>query len=196
VSFFDPLPPEPAEPDENQETGWRPPVWDRPSEGTLGVTVGITMVLGRTDDLALAVDHFSAYANGFSFDLVIMTTPHRRVDPRTFHMPVMRASVPRLGFEFSDGTRTSGGGVGPFLHPGAGFEKDELGVPKSAVLMTGGGGGAQGRWAMRQWCFPLPPPGDVKLHYEWERRGIPEGVVTLDADVIREAAARAIVLWE
>jgi len=39
VSFFDPLPPEPPEPDESQDTGWRPLVWDRPSEGTLGVTV-------------------------------------------------------------------------------------------------------------------------------------------------------------
>ena len=38
VSFFDPLPPEPTEPDENEDTGWRPPVWDRPSVGTLGVT--------------------------------------------------------------------------------------------------------------------------------------------------------------
>jgi hypothetical protein len=107
VSFFDPLPPEPPEPDLNEETGWHAPVWDRPSEGTLGVTVGITMLLGRTDDLALAADHFSAYPNGFSFDLVIMTTPHRRVDPRTFHVPLMHANVPRLGFEFSDATRTS-----------------------------------------------------------------------------------------
>jgi hypothetical protein len=44
-------------------------------------------------------------------------------------------------------------------------------------------------------AVPLPPPGDLRLHYEWERRGIPEGVVTLDADLIRDAAARAIVLW-
>jgi hypothetical protein len=74
MSFFEPRPPEPPEPD-SRETGWRPPRWDRPSEGTLGATAAITEILGRTDDLVVAIDHVTAYPNGFTFDLVFLTTP-------------------------------------------------------------------------------------------------------------------------
>jgi hypothetical protein len=195
MTFFGPRPPEPPEDPESRDTGWRPPRWDRPSEGTLGATVAITEILGRTDDLVVAIDHVTAYPNGFAFDLVFLATPLVRREGPMMHSMLQRRQVPRVGFEFSDGTRVTTGG-GPFMGPFTELEKDDEGVPTKPVLMPrGGGGGGMGAWTMRHWLFGLPTPGDLKLYFEFEPSGIPETMTVLDADAIREAAARAVVIW-
>jgi hypothetical protein len=59
--------------------------------------------------------------------------------------------------------------------------------------MSGGGGG--GRWEHRNWLWPIPPPGPVAFVCEWPALQIPLTRTTLDAEVIRDAARRAVVLW-
>ena len=195
MRFFDPLPPDPPEPEGDQPTGWRAPAWDRPSEGTFGASVGISMLLGRSDDLAFGIDDVTAYPNGFSFDVVILTTPLRRVDQHAVHMAMLRrVQGPRVGFEFSDGTRMPDA-ANPYMAAPGTLDKDEHGIPIHPVLVAQGGGGGNRGWTMRYWCFPLPPSGPLHLYYEWVRNGFPEGVAVLDADAIREAATRAVVLW-
>jgi hypothetical protein len=195
MSFFPPRPPEPVEDPENRATGWRPPRWDRPSEGTLGASVAITEILGRTDDLVVAIDHVTAYPNGFSFDLVILASPLVRHERPMMRVMLTRQQVPRVGFEYSDGTRVTNEG-GPIMGPRAMLEKDDQGVPtRPVLLMAGGGGGGNSQWAMRHWCYGLPTPGELKVYFEFEPSGMPETMTVLDADAIRQAAARAVVIW-
>jgi hypothetical protein len=194
VSFFEPRQPEPPQGPESRETGWRPPRWDRPSEGTIGATVAITEILGRSDELVVVLDHLTAYPNGFAFDLLFVASPLVRQEGPMMRSMMRRQQVPRLGFEFSDGTRVTNE-AGPVMGPMAQLEKDDEGVPKRPVLMPRGGGGGSGQWAMRHWCFGLPTPGEMRVYFEFEPVGIPETMTVLDADLIREAAARAEVIW-
>ena len=43
--------------------------------------------------------------------------------------------------------------------------------------------------------WPLPPPGPVSFVCELPARGIPESRVEVDAQLILDAAGRAIRLW-
>lgn len=122
VPFFEPLPPPPEPPSPDQPTGWVPPLWDRPNEALLGAPVLISVLLARTDDVALAFDDVRAYPNGFTFALVTVHNP-TRPDPAMHGMRAMSGSPlgplgPRVGFEFSDGRRVQV--VFPFRPPGPG----------------------------------------------------------------------------
>jgi hypothetical protein len=167
----------------------------------LGASVGMSALLAKTDRLALALANVTAYPNGFTFDLVIVGNPMTR-DPREQGFPMighprMRRG-PRIGFEFADGTRASEGGPMPFA--GATLtmrsSRDDSGVPTRPVLMGQGGGGGNRSYAMRMWCFPLPPAGRMDVYVEWSDAGIEETKRTLDATPIVDAAPRAVTLWD
>ena len=182
-------------------TGWAPPLWDRPSEATMGAPVAINALLAKSDRVAVAVGHFEAYPNGFTFELIIQGNP---MAPRPGSMMHPGSAMlrmgppgvhrgPRVGLEFADGKRAVEGHGFELMRSPDG--KDDQGIPKSPVLMPRGGGGGTDRYAMRYWSFPLPPPGAMKVFIEWEDLGIPETMVEIDADAIRDAASRAVVLW-
>ena len=78
------------------------------------------------------------------------------------------------------------------------MEKDEEGIPTKGIVLVhaGGGGGATGGFHFNIWVFPLPSPGELKVHGAWPALGMPEASVVLNADDIRNAAARAHILWE
>jgi hypothetical protein len=61
--------------------------------------------------------------------------------------------------------------------------------------MRGGGGGG-GRFDMKFWCFPLPPPGPMTIFAEWNHEGIKESATQFDADKILAAVPRVITLWD
>jgi hypothetical protein len=73
---------------------------------------------------------------------------------------------------------------------------DDLGVPTEPVLRSQGGGGGDHHFAQRYWCFQLPSAGPMRVWVEWEPRGLPETSVTVDAGLVRDAAPRAVTLWE
>lgn len=88
--------------------------------------------------------------------------------------------------QFSDGsraTKTSG-----FHHHGGR-------APAGPVLRTGGGGGGGGNWRQSQWVWPLPPPGTLTLVCEWPAMRIELTRSELYVQSIREAAARAQVIF-
>ena len=195
MSFFEPLPPEP-EPAIPQYK-WGPPLWDRPSEAVLGAPVAISALLAKTERFALVVENFVAYPNGFAFDLVIRGNPMEMRDQQGMGLWHHRERGPRLGFEFSDGTRVSSIGrpvMGTMLVGHAGT--DASGVPTEPVLRHTGGHGNNARFETRMWCFPLPSPGPITVYAEWEKEGIGETSAVLDGDAIRDASTRAITLWE
>jgi len=185
VTFFEPRPP-PRHPD---VAPWRPPLWDRPSEGTLGAIVPVGEVVVRDETLIVSIDHLRAFPNGFGIEVVFLRHPdavHRDHRP-----PIMdRTLWPRIGVRFSDGRKagTADGGLSAF-----GVPKDAAGIPTEPVIHSMGGGGGETDFHMRAWVFPLPPGGPVDIYVEVGE--LPEGHSTVDGALIREAAGRAQVIW-
>jgi hypothetical protein len=220
MPFFEPLPPPPPEPPPDQSSGWRPPIWDRPSEALLGAPVESAILLGKSEQVAVVFDNLRAFPNGFEFSLAILRNPMIPRDPMDHGpMGMGRGSgrVPRIGFEFSNGTRAQVGGGGSVHFPGPGASStqmmvaagqgaaprnpfgvpvDDDGVPVEPVLRVRGGGGSGERFEQRFWCFPLPPPGPMSIYSEWADQGIEESAIPFDADKIIAAVPRVVTLWE
>jgi hypothetical protein len=218
MPFFEVLPPPPPEPTSGGPTGWRPPVWDRPSEALLGASISASLLLAKTDRLAVVFDDVHVYPNGFTFALGIVGNPMVARDamghgPMGFG-PRLHQRGPRIGFEFSDGTRAQisgppvppGGGSSQMLVATANADSDVRrnpwgvlvdadGAPVEPVLMMRGGGGGSDRFDQRFWCYPLPPAGPMSIYLEWTDVGIDERAAVFDAHLIREAVARVITIW-
>jgi len=217
VSFFEPLPPPPPDSTPGGPTGWRPPVWDRPSEALLGAPIGASLLLAKTDRLAVVFHNVHAYPNGFTFDLGIVGNPTIARDsmghgPLGFG-PRFHERGPRIGFSLSDGSRAQVGG--PPVPPGGGqaitltattnanmrrnpwgTRVDDDGLPLDPVLIPRGGGGSSDRYDQRFWCYPLPPSGPMTIYLEWSDVGIDERAAPFDADLIRAAVPRVITVWD
>jgi hypothetical protein len=218
MSFFEPLPPPPPEPSRAQQPGWRPPIWDRPSEALLGAPIESAILLGKSEQVAVVLDNLHAFPNGFQFSLAILLNPMNPRDPmdRGPGMGPGGLRGPRIGFEFSNGTRTEGGGrgLGGFPGPGArtqmmvasrqgavprnpfGVPVDDDGLPIDPILMPRGGGGNGQRFDVDYWCYPLPSPGPMTIYSEWADQGIQETATVFDAHKILAAVPRVITLWD
>jgi hypothetical protein len=187
MSFFEQQPPDAFE---TKAREWAPPIWDRPSEGVLGVLIPVAHVLGQTDRVALALDSLRAYPNGVVFETVIVPNPRQpRRSLAEFTGP---ERWPRIGVEFSDGRRA---GQGSTRRPDE-LAKDDNGIPTEPFLRHFFGGGGGGSYGMNYWLFPLPPPGQLKVFAVWRFVGMAETMVILDADDILDAARRPITLWQ
>jgi hypothetical protein len=185
--FFDPLPPR----DEPEASPWGPPLWDRPSEGTLGTLVPVDEVLHSDDKRLVAVDHLRAYPNGFTIEFLAMRNPNDVHRDRVRSALGSPRNWPRVGVRFADG-RTAGQ-HSPTLGSPGGPPKDAAGSPTVPVLRFTGGGGGGSVYRFSAWVFPLPPPGPLSIFVE--ARDIPETSVTIEGELIRDAATRARIVW-
>jgi hypothetical protein len=214
-SFFEPIPMGDPVPGEPARRDWSPPLWDRPSEGTMPVVIGVSRLFNRTDDVAMALDHVKVYPNGFELVVTTHVSPHlppdlmRGVGVSTVMLRAgsarppdasgeigaprfVRGSAmpPRVGVEFSDGRR-----AGHQAGHGMGIETDEAGIPVDPVIAMRGGGGHGSQFHWEHWVFPLPPSGPVEVFAEWATAGLSETSLLIDGDELRDAAANAIELW-
>ena len=189
MSFFDSIP-QPPPPEPVRE---RRPAWMR-SDAVIPGSVAAEVVLIRTGQVAVAVGSVRAYPNGFEFTLQTRLR-HEDEDGPLVGDPLerhgrWRGQVPgdvlRLGVLYADGRRaaTTGG-----RWPG------EDSDPERLVLVQGGGGGSARRWDGDFWVHPLPPEGPGPFVASWLRPGVSEASAELDGAAIREAAARAVILW-
>jgi hypothetical protein len=207
VGFFDDLrlPQSGAEPDEPATPEW----WAAPEDHVPGV-VPAELVLATGDDAAVFITRIAAYPQGFEFDAELLT---REAMPRDYgvvdHFEVIddadrpQGEIPphvvRLGIGFSDGRRISS--VGTMLDGSStsligASDDEEPPDPEQQILMTpSGGSGSLRRSTQTYWVWPLPPPGPLTFACEWPAFGIEDTTVEIDADVIREAAARARSVW-
>jgi hypothetical protein len=157
------------------------------------VSVPLDLLLGRTDDIAVAITGARVYANGVECTLALRARSARR-HGRQFHEmagTMTRADQPDrllLGFEYADGrTVTSLGDWSAYLAADA-FD--------DTPTLTWGGGGASGCVADYQFFLaPIPPPGDLVVMCAWPAFELPESRAVVDATPITEMARRPTVLW-
>ncbi len=185
MGFFEPLPPR----EEAKTRRWGPPLWDRPSEGTLGALLPVGEVLRRDDETLVAVDHLRVYPNGFTIEFLVIRNPnHARRDQVGIASP---RNWPRVGVQFADG-RTAGQSA-QAQGPDQDIPKDDDGIPTVPVLRFVGGGGGGTTYRFGVWVCPLPPPGPLSVFTEMAN--LPESSVTIESALILDAAKRAKVIW-
>jgi hypothetical protein len=190
MSFFDSIPQPPPPPDQPR----RPrPAWMQPDEVIPGSVPG-ELILIRTGQVAVAIGSIRAYPNGFEFTAHVRTRGADEDEP-VWHDPFDRHGrrgrhppddVLRLGLLYADGRRAA-----TTSHWWPGEDAD----PGQLVLQQGGSGGNARRWDGEFWVHPLPPEGPVTFVASWPEYGAAETRAELDGSAIREAAARAVILW-
>jgi hypothetical protein len=171
-----------------------------PPENELPAAVGLTVLLGRSDDAAVGVTQVEAFSTGFRFTLAVRV---RQARPALIHgglFMLLSSHVSRgveialedrllLGIEYADGRRTSN------LHdmpmPSAGARVDD----QRLVLAQQGGGGDGQSVDQTYWVTPLPGEGPVSFVLAWPGFGIPESRTVIEGAAIRAAAARSHFLW-
>jgi hypothetical protein len=173
-----------------------------PPENEVPSAVPISAVLGRTDDVAVALVGVLAYTTGLTFDLVVRlrTTPQGSSGHRvhemlsgSWHDDDSDAEQQFLiGFQYVDG-RTATNLPTRWLAGPA----DEDGKPDEAhpLLTTSSGSGGGRSYDQTYWLTPLPPPGPVLVVCTWPGFDIPESRTTLDGALIADAGSLAVTLW-
>lgn len=171
-----------------------------PPENVIGAPVGANVVLVRSDDVAVSVEHLTAFPNGLAFLLVLKV---REGWSNRWATSAADALMPRIrgegwrprgidpgrlrfGVAFSDGRKATNLWADNLRSGGSG----------GGIYMSDlGGHGSASEGVSRMWLQPLPPPGRVMFACQWPARNIPFTRRELDAQVILEAARNAIVLW-
>ena len=158
---------------------WHPPEAELP-----GLVPIDTLHFDRSGQAALAITGIAAYAGGFEFFLarrIRPGTPGLDQDP-TPEMRRRRQDFP-ISVRFSDG-RTAVSG-----RPSGDSE------PTGPILQPRGGGGTSHSQLLRWWVWPLPPAGSLEFICQWPLYGIGETRVSIDGQLILDAARRSVRLW-
>jgi hypothetical protein len=187
---------EPPTPEQMEQ--WRQRM--SPPENEFPAGVGLSVLLGRTDDAAVGITQIEAFSMGFRFTLAVRL---RQAPPELVHgglfmlissgvhpgIEIPLADRLLLGIEYPDGRRAST--VQHMRMPGPGAVADS----EQLVLLQQGGGGGEQSVDQTYWVAPLPPEGPVAFVLAWPGFGMPESRTVLDGAAIRAAAARSHILW-
>ena len=176
MGFFDEVPAPEPEPSRRHHP-WLPPEAEFPARATID-----TLLLGRTDQVAVGITAISAYSAGFELFVTA------RIRPGTPGDPVVARKSLRFGMQLADGTKV----VGPQGRRG---RPDQDAEPTGPILMPFMGGGGPHSIFSRWWAWPLPPSGPLGFVCEWPDFGIPETRADIDAQLVLDAAGRSIQLW-
>lgn len=182
--------------------------WTGPAKDVLGISVPSGMVLARTESVAIALTHVTAYPDGCSFALRVAGRRasmeedawwdladaafghHRRHRHRDGGLPDAQR---RYAVRFADGTTAT---TVTSFSSRCGPEAD----PTPPVLTEHGGGGCSGDQFTFEveeqfWLWPLPQAEVFELIVEWPVAGIAVTIVELDGAPITAAADRAVPYW-
>jgi hypothetical protein len=139
-----------------------------------------TLLFDRSDRAAIAITSVSAHTNGFEFvvtRLIRPGTPGWDQEPFAAHRSF--EASPQL----SDGRTVSTG------KPPGDAE------PAGPFLRLSGGGGCSHYNQSRWWAWPLPPSGPLEFICRWPTLGISETRVSIEAELILDAARRSVQVW-
>jgi hypothetical protein len=82
---------------------WAPPIWDRPSEGTIPAVLVIDAPVLQNNVVALSVEHLEVYTNGFTVCLLVRVNPRKMGDSWTCLVLLVRIAGRRSEFAFRTG---------------------------------------------------------------------------------------------
>jgi hypothetical protein len=165
-----------------------PRPWNRPETEFPSIVPIGSLLFECSEQAAIAITGMSAYTNGFEFALTRLIRPDAPGwdggvapgVPRDWRA-VDRAA--EISLQLSDGTTVISG------RPPNDSE------PTGPILRPGGGGGTSHYQTLRWWAWPLPPPGPLEFISQWPTFGIGETRVSIDAQLILDAASRSVRLW-
>ena len=202
VDFF-PDPPEPREQEPEEDEGYQP-VWHSAPEDVLPGVVPIELILGRSQSTVVMLTGIRAFPESLAMNLAVRV--RGPLGGRDLHAEVFDGPYPhdtgaqwqrdrlKWGWEFADGRRATS-----VDQPAWDDERawtDKTWRPPHPVL-TGQGGGGSRRSIDRDFIlWPLPPPGRLRLVFQWPQQGIEQVVHDLDAQPFLDAAARARPVWQ
>jgi hypothetical protein len=191
LDFFE-VPPLPADPPPD-----RPTMHPQRPDNAAGGAVSLELVLARTPDAAVRLQHLVAFPTGFEFEVVAQFRSRGETWDPMHGLAGLRGRPGdaygvlsdehlRFGIQFSDGRSATNTGPpmwlvdaeaeGPMLHPGE------------------GGASASRAWTT-YWCWPLPPPGPLTFVCAWPKFGIELTRRDIDARLLLTAASRTVELW-
>lgn len=187
----------------------RLPSWRGPQHNILPVALPVDAVLIRNDTKAVYVNGLDVYPHGFTFIINTlirrpnvgavrrqpgsfgrMANPFAGLSPRGGEPPTPEEieQAFRIGVRYGDGRAAeveghgrSRGGTRPSEQP--------------LVSLTSGHG-SESEWTQGLWAWGIPEAGDVELTYRWPAEQVYESSVTLAGDLLRDAAAHAVILWD
>jgi hypothetical protein len=170
---------------------WNPPEAEIPAIVPIG-----TLRFEQSEQAAVAVTGLLAYSQGFQITVTRLIRPGvPGVDedlPSPRDTPAGRRALAdrlmdqryfQLSLQLSDGRTVISDG-----HPG-----DT--EPPGPVLRRRGGGGSSHFQQLRWWAWPLPPAGPLEFICQWPTYGITETRVSIDAQLILDAARRSVRPW-
>jgi hypothetical protein len=165
-----------------------------PPDDILPGLAPIEAVLGRSDRAVVTLSGVRAYPVGFSLSIIAaLRDGDMRGDPFGMYVhfrspqtgqPEPPPDLLRVQITYSDGA-TSPLGLSPLE-----------GEPSRLTVRSQGGGGGRRRHRDEFWIAPLPPDGDVSFVTEWVNEGIDLTRIAIDGQLIRDAAQRAVQLWD
>lgn len=169
----------------------------QPPENEVPGLVGPSLVVGRTDDVAVVLTGVRVYSTGSALDVAVRLRREPRHGGEVYDLVSgdrygEDVDVDRLllvGVELPDGRRATSLRSAGWPGPGAEEVSDA-----PALSSTGGGGGGRS-YDQSYWLHPVPPPGPLVVVCSWPAFGIPEGRATVDGAALADAASRVLVLW-
>jgi hypothetical protein len=153
-----------------------------PPEHEFPATVGLTVLLGRTDDAAVGLTNVEAFSTGFRFTLgVRVRQPRPQFARGGLHILISSHVHPGidvpledrllLGIEYPDGRRASTLTDMRVHGPGAMTDGEQL------ALVQQGGGGGERSVDQSYWVAPLPSQGPVTVVLAWRPQQVRQGVL-------------------
>jgi len=165
-----------------------PDPWDPPQTQFPGIVPVNTLLFDRSERAAIAITGISAYTNGFEFFVTRLIQPgapgwDEDPVPGEPGEPFAAHRSFEISLLLSDGRTVSSG------RPRGGSE------PTEPMLRSRGGGGTSHYNQAQWWAWPLPPSGPLEFICQWPTLGISETRVSIDAQLILDAARRSVQLW-
>ena len=145
-------------------------------------------VVHRNEDSVVVLERMSVYPNGFIVHVIGIRNPHQ---PPPAEAPRYRGDVrqpPRIGVRFADG-RAGGRSVMKDL------PKDGDGLPTEPYVRGMLGERDRPGMAATNAGVPYHADGPLEIFVSLPAMGLEEASTTVDGSAVRDAAARAIVIW-
>jgi hypothetical protein len=161
--------------------------WELPEPEFPGVVPTGPLLLGRTEQLAVAITSMAAYTAGFEIFVTARIRPGDRGDrgrgaPR--ELAAARRAF-RFGLQLPDGTKVIGREDRP----------DPDSEPAGPILVPYAFGGGPRLQFSRWWAWPLPPPWATGVRLRVAAGRDHETRAGIDAQLILNAARASIQQW-